>query len=712
MLSEVAVSAIKSTSARLFPSTVSTITPLEVERFDLDRIKDISEIVPNFYMPQYGSRMTSSIYVRGLGARIDQPVVALNVDNVPILNKNSYDFNLPDLSRIEMVRGAQSILYGRNSMGGVINLSTISPLSYSGVRAEAGYGSGNSWRVNAGVYSMVSSTVGIGVVGAYSSTDGFYRNLYTGSKVDDERQGLAKVKVSWRPGSRFVLENSAWTTITRQGGYPYQSVETGRIDHNDTCFYRRTSVIDGLTMRYYADKLSVSSITGFQFLSDNMTLDQDFLPEDYFTLTQRSHEWSLSQDFVVNGKAGSYSYLGGLFGFYKRNNMDAPVTFGDSGITHFIENGMNSASPVMKMRWDERSLLLDSRFRLPTWGWAVYHQSEYTIGRLTASLGLRLAFERVGIKYTSDVHSSLTIYNEAGSRPVPVRTVPVDVVLQDALHMTSLQLLPELKLRYDLLPELSAGIVVAKGHKSGGYNTQMFSDILQQAMMESMGRPVSYDVDRIISYKPEKSWNYELNLSSQLFGSRLKLDASVFYIDCRDQQMTVFPEGTTTGRVMTNAGRTRSMGAEVTGIYVPSDMFDFNLSYGMADARFRQYNNGIRDFRGNKVPYAPRHTLFGAGSWHKDFKARGFEGMDATLTLRGVGPIYWNEENDIKQSFYALLGLSVTFRTPVVDVELWGENLTGTKYSTFYFESVGNQFLQRGNPRRFGVTLRFDMDLK
>ena len=708
-LSEVSVSAIKSTSKEVFPSMVSLIGSEAIERYDLDRLKDISEIVPNFFMPQYGSRMTSSIYVRGLGTRIDQPVITLNVDNVPILNKNSYDFNLPDLCRIEMVRGAQSILYGRNTMGGVVNISTLSPLNYSGVRAEAEYASGNSWRVMAGAYGMVSGTVGLGVTGAYSSTDGFYRNLYTGRKVDNERQGLAKIKLSWRPSSRFILENSAWTTITRQGGYPYQSVETGRIDHNDTCFYKRTSVIDGLTMRHYGDNLSISSITGFQYLDDNMTLDQDFLPQDYFTLTQKSHEWSLSQDFVVKGSAGKYNYLGGLFGFYKRNKMDAPVTFGDYGITHLIEDGMNSVSPVMKMRWDERSLLLNSRFRLPSWGWAVYHQSEYSIDRFTASLGLRLAFEREEIDYLSDVNSSLTIYNEAGPRPIPVMQMPVNVSLTDKLHMTSLELLPELKLKYEFMPEFSAGFVIAKGHKSGGYNTQMFSDILQQAMMASMGRPVSYDVEKIISYKPEKSINYELNFASALFGQTLMLNASLFYIDCRDQQMTVFPEGSTTGRVMTNAGRTRNMGVELTGDYNPSPDWSFSASYGFTDARFREYNNGIVDCRGNQVPYAPRHTLFTSGTWHRSLSGKLLTGIDVTLTCRGIGKIYWNEENTIDQPFYALMGASVNLRTKLADIELWGENLTATKYSAFYFESIGHGFIQRGTPRRIGVTLRFNL---
>ena len=90
-----------------------------------------------------GSRMTSSIYVRGIGARIDQPVVGLNVDNVPFLNKDNYDFDMPDIARIEVIRGPQSTLYGRNTMGGLINIYTISPLNYQGSRVMAETGKGN-----------------------------------------------------------------------------------------------------------------------------------------------------------------------------------------------------------------------------------------------------------------------------------------------------------------------------------------------------------------------------------------------------------------------------------------------------------------------------------------------------------------------------------------------------------------------------------------
>ena len=130
-LSEVNVTAIKSTSVHSAESSsTSTITRSDVERLGIAAVRDASAVAPNFYIPDYGSRMTSTIYVRGIGARIDQPVVGMNVDNISIINKDNYDFDIPDIESIEIVRGPQSTLYGRNTMGGIVTILALSALRY------------------------------------------------------------------------------------------------------------------------------------------------------------------------------------------------------------------------------------------------------------------------------------------------------------------------------------------------------------------------------------------------------------------------------------------------------------------------------------------------------------------------------------------------------------------------------------------------------
>ena len=101
----VAPAAKQTFSLRRQPISSTVLSPAAIERERVLSVKDLSAVVPNFYQPDYGSRMTSSIYVRGFGARIDQPVVGVNVDEIPYLNKNSYDFDLFDIARIEVLRG-------------------------------------------------------------------------------------------------------------------------------------------------------------------------------------------------------------------------------------------------------------------------------------------------------------------------------------------------------------------------------------------------------------------------------------------------------------------------------------------------------------------------------------------------------------------------------------------------------------------------------
>ena len=110
VLQEVTVTAIKQSPLAQEATASSTIGEKQVERLDILSVRDAADIIPNFYVPDYGSRMTSSIYVRGLGARIDQPAIGLNVDNVPILNKDAFDFDIDDIVSIEMLRGPQSTL--------------------------------------------------------------------------------------------------------------------------------------------------------------------------------------------------------------------------------------------------------------------------------------------------------------------------------------------------------------------------------------------------------------------------------------------------------------------------------------------------------------------------------------------------------------------------------------------------------------------------
>lgn len=710
-IGEVNVTSIKQARSLLRqPVTVTTLRRADIERFNVNGMKGMSEIAPNFFMPDYGSRMTSSIYVRGIGARIDQGAVGLNVDNIPYLNKNAFDFDAMDIERIEVLRGPQSTLYGRNTIAGLINVYTLSPMNYQGLRATAEGATHSNYKLALSYFHRFSNKLGMSIGGMRSYRGGYFRNRFNDSRSDREHSYSARWKTVYRPTASLSLENVASFNLSRQNGYPYAYEATGEINYNDTCFYKRTTFTDGLTVTWGNDAFTLASITGFQYISDNMTLDQDFLPESYFTLMQKQHDRSVTQDFVARGKAGNYSWLGGVFGFYKYTDTHAPVIFKEDGINRLILGGVNSMLPPgMSLEYDGTDLLLGSRFRQPAKGVALYHQSSYDLDNFTFALGLRFDYEHTALKYHSYCDADFTMWNTRNpARPIPMgtRSVNIDDAARLSQHFT--QLLPKVSVTYNL-PHSAIFLSVSKGYKAGGFNTQMFSDFLQQRMMEEMGRPVEYDVSKMVTYRPEVSWNYELGGHFSVDHGRVNSSFALFLIDCRDQQLTVFPDGTTTGRVMANAGRTRSMGGEFTFNYTPTPRWNINLSYGYTHATFRRFSDGINDYKDKHVPYAPSNTLFLSAGYRQPVSLKWLEAVSLTADMRGTGSIYWDEANLYRQPFYTEFGASLRVEFPGVDLDIWGKNLTDRDFTTFRFESMGNSFFQHGLPARGGITLRLDL---
>lgn len=704
ILNDVEVVSVKKTKSNPL-EPVSVITESEIERLDINAVKNIGVIVPNFYMPDYGSRMTSSIYVRGLGARIDNPVVGLTVDNVPILNKDAFDMDVFDIDRVEAVRGSVGILSGRNSIGGQINITTLNPWRERGFRALVEYGKANTARAGVGVYGKLGSRVASSLTASYNHTDGFYRNNYNGKHVGTENAGSARWKLSWHPDhSRWSLMNVASVSAGKNDGYPYESLQTGEISYNDSTYYRRTTFTDGLTVSYTGKRIVATSVTSVQYVNDDMTLDQDFLPEDYFTLSQRRKEWAWTQDIFAKGVRGQYSWLMGAFGFYKGGNIHAPVNFKNTGLERLIEDNVNRLIPAgMQLRFDERNMLLDSNFKTRNGGFAIYHQSSVTFGKFIAQIGLRWDIEHIALDYRSDADAAMTMYRQLPTGAfIPLATQEMSVHDNGTLSKTYNQILPQASIGYNG-DTWQVSARVAKGYKAGGYNTQMFSDILQQQLMEQAGVEANYDIDKMLTYKPERAWTYELTGRYSEPKGRFSFEAVLFLMKIRDQQLTVFPDGNT-GRAMTNAGRTRSMGVEITTRFAPCDNFTLTGSYGFTNAVFTKYDNGQTDLKGNHLPYAPSNTMFIAAVY--SLPQIGNVTPSIQLDTRGAGKIYWDDENTVSQNFYATLGASVILDHKLGSLTLWGENLTSTKYNTFYFESIGHSFVQRARPITFGATLR------
>ena len=719
-LDEVTVSAVKQGNEEVEKQPTATLIDRKaIERNGVTGIKTASAMVPNLFIPDYGSRMTSSIYIRGIGARIDQPAVGLTIDNIPIMCKENYDLDLMDISRIEVLRGPQSAMYGRNTMGGVINVYTLSPLSYQGTRAIAEGASHGTWRAGVSHYHLfqgIHSDLGLAASASMQGTAGEFANQFNGHKCDWEKQGNARVKLLWTDHLFTIVSNTLSANFSRQGGYPYERVLTGTIAYNDTCFYRRTSVSDALSVQHRIESVDLNTVASYQYLDDNMTLDQDFTPLPYFTLTQARKEHAATLDVIgrsrwqINLSGGNYSWIGGLSAFYRHMTMNAPVDFYDTGIYELIEKNINQAVPSYPVAWDERHFCLGSHFTSPTWGAALYHSSEYTRGRLTLKASLRLDYEHATLNYNSVTHTG---YNIMHNGEVFAHH-PIDIDEHGKMSKHYFTVLPSLTASWDLKQHFSFAhtlhATISRGSKAGGYNTQMFSDVLQQSLMGKMGIGAAYDVNQVVGYKPESAWNFELGIHTRDMRQRARwtLDLNAFYTLCRDLQLTVFPEGNTTGRMMTNAGRSRNMGVEAALTWTPREQSGLTVTYGYTNAKFVKYNDGKSDYKGNYIPYVPTHTLHARAfnTWEVHSCGEWLTGVTLSANVQCAGRIYWNEANSLSQPLYALLGSELTLEGRHYSLELWGRNLTGTQYKTFYFVSMSREFLQRGHGRTLGATLR------
>ena len=706
------------------PLSSSVMNFAEIDRRGVETLHDLSLFTPNLYMPEYGSKMTSSIYIRGLGSRMDNAAVGIYADRMPLLNKNGFDADLWDITRIELLRGPQSTLYGRNTIGGIINIYTLSPMQYQGVKIALGYSSGNTYKAKASLYHKFSEKAAFSIGINYYSSDGFFKNTYDGSDCDWMEGGSARARVILRPNSKWTVDNLFSVSRVRQGGYAYSLYDSQEdkilpVAYNDMSGYERTMISNGLSIDFKSENLHFSSVTSWQYLDDCMTLDQDFTVKSMFTMKQAQNEHTFTQDFVLksNDSHKRWQHLTGATFFYKGMDMDAPVWLKEDGINELILNkindGIHTVMPFADLLFQENEIELSSFFKMPVYGIALYHQSEFVLGRFRLTAGLRLDYE----------HSSLDYANHGALHYRFTLTMPDYKLIETRLggkeKRDYIEPLPKLALSYSLPYGSNLYLSFSRGFKAGGYNTQMFSDILQNQVqsdiMADMGMggdhggslSTAYSVGEIISYRPEYSWNYELGGHFNFMDGRVKADAALFYINCTDQQITIFPNGETTGRMMTNAGKTRSLGAEVS-VTADFNGFETGLSYGYTDAEFTSYDNGVEDYGGRKVPYIPLNTLSAhAGySWYNIGGA--IDRLSVSVNYNGIGKIYWNEENTLCQPFYSMLGASVKVERKWAGLEFWAKNLTDTKYNLFYFVSVGNAFYAQGKPVQYGVNLYFN----
>lgn len=681
------------------PYSATTVSRVKMEHGHINSVKELSAMVPNFYQPDYGSRMTSSIYVRGYGSRIDQPVVGMNIDQIPVLNKNNYDFELFDIDKIQIIRGAQSTLFGRNTSGGAINITTLSPLNFQGKRLMVEYGNENNIRIKAAHYAAPSSDFGWSAGVYYNHSDGFFTNNYTGKECDGGDNASVRLRFQWLPANRWSIDNTFTVGYTDEGGWGYRLYDVTNdrlapINYNEECYYHRFNITNGLVVKRFFDNFTISSATGYQYTDDKMHIDNDFLADDYFVLEQAQHEHSLTQELVIKSREEkAFKWVTGLFGFYRHLQMKAPVNFREDGISGLIEQ-------YSGRRLKERDFTIYDNFTIPTWGVAGYAQLTYSIGDFDLNAGARINYEHSSMEYDS---RSLIHYTTKSNS---IFYSSLLTIFNGKANIDEHELLPSFSIVYKhKLGNIYAS--ASKGFKAGGFNTQLFSDILRNMMIAGIRqqKPVG-DVSTTI-YEPETSWNYEFGTHLSFFDGKLNISAAIFYIKCSDQQLTVFPKGGT-GRMMSNASESHSRGAEFAASW-RIGRFTIDGAWGYTRAKFDKYENNGENYSNNYLPFAPRQTAAVSVTYDIPVPSTFANKLIFNAGWNGTGRIYWNEANSLSQSSYELFSASLSWNKGAFGASVWGKNLLDKEYNTFYFNSINHDFFAQGKPLQFGASLYINL---
>jgi iron complex outermembrane receptor protein len=749
---------------RLQPISSSMYSSDDLNSLGARDLRELSAYTPNFTMPNYGSRYTSSIYVRGIGSRVNSPAVGIYVDGMPVLSKSAYNVHFYDLQRVDVLRGPQGTLYGLNTEGGLVRLYTVNPMNYQGTDVRVGFGSHSYQNFEVAHYNKVNERFAFSLAGFYNAQHGFFRNVTLGTRADKYKEAGGKLKLVFRPTERWDINFLADYQYVRQNGFPYGLLDddgnTEQPATNRQGNYRRNIFNTALDLKFRANAFDFTSTTSYQYLKDYMLMDIDYLPQDYMHMEQRQLQNGFTQEFALKSRepvGGFWHWTVGAFGGFQWLKTDAPVSFDEdfdnaraTNIQEAMYNAMVSAMTgrymaIPGMTADRARAMAEQTialaggvsvsadmqtvpglFHTPVANLGVYHESNFNITpRLTATLGLRYDYSHVKIDY--DTQAAMSV---SASVMGQQQTITISSLLNDRLHDDFNQLLPKFGLTYRV-DNLGSNVyaTVSKGYRAGGYNIQMFSDILEADLQNNANQRADYEVPhdkatyeaiaKTIAYKPETSWNYELGTHLNLFDNKVHFDFTAFFMQVRNQQLSVMAGDYGFGRMMVNAGKSESCGIEASlNGSAFDDRFSWALSYGYTHAVFKNYEDSITvdgqkqyvSYKDNRVPFVPEHTLGARADYRFAFAHRYFKGITLGANVSAQGKTYWDEANTLSQKFYAVLGAHALFDMGPVSLNVWARNLTNTHYNTFVVTTSASgstlNFAERGNPIQWGADLK------
>ena len=657
-MNEVVIDASK-TNQRIqkMPISVTAISAKKLETLKVDNLTNLNGFVPNLFMPEHGTRLNTDIYIRGVGVSKGEASVGVYVDDIPYFDSGTVNFELAEVRKIEVLRGPQGTLYGRNTMGGLIKVYTPEPKNKLGGALKFDYGNYNQIKTVGNVNVPVSNKLAFLVDGAYAHKDGFFTNKFDDSKADEMDTYSGRFKAIYKPSSKVKIRFVLGKENSDQSGFPYavynpETQTINDINYNDPSAYNRDFLSGGVFAGYKGSKFDVNISGSYQKLVDNYEIDQDFLPTSvYFIDMDRDNKAFVQEISLKSKKHSNIQWVAGLFSFQRRLYKDVLVDLTSShGTTELLKT------------YDQD---ID--------GGAVFGQIEIPFGKLNLTTGIRFDMEKSSMDYNYDLVSH-------------GRTIHRD----DFLHYLSYeQVLPKIGLSYAVKDNFNVYATINKGYKAGGFNAT-----------------IEREEDE--TYNPEYSWNYEAGLKSTWLDDKLTTNFSIFYIDWKDQQVVQsVPSGR--GIMVKNAGKSESKGAELESYYQFNKDFNIALALGYTQAKFIDYEkNATTDYSGNYIPLIPEYTLGVAANYKYRTTALGMKYIQFNTNYKYFGKHYWDVDNVSFQDAYGLLNANISAVFKKYSFGIWGKNLTDANYGRYYFtiSTLDKAYMEPSHPTQFGVFVK------
>ncbi len=703
------------------PTSIAVITPERIERENLITIQDVYNRTANL-AETYGS---SGFTIRGIsntgvGAGGQADTASVYVDGAPIPKWALYGgpTDMWDVQQVEVLRGPQSTIQGLNALAGGIVITSKDPsLDRWTGDARVLWSEHDDRTFSAAVGGpIVRDELGLRLSAERRADRGLIRNVTRGG-YDDELKSLnLRGKLKWTPSAIPGLEAVAsYNRVRRDGGYLYEYARTDVPDYYDhrisTGDQPSRGKIDSdlavFNISYpLTDSLKLSSVTSWNRSKVHSVIDTDGTPEDIQAIDNRYLYKTLTQELRLNYES---DWLSGLLGawYYRRTgaidqnsrvNIATPTATiagllqsrgFNAATSQFIANAYSAQLPVIPVAYsaeqpekvETMALFGDARFKLAD--------------RLTLIGGFRFDHERnrYAAETVAAFNGTLPDVNFMGTAYAPV----ISVINQGVLGLVSdassplasnsrtfNAFLPKAGISMDWTPDLTTAFTVQRAYRSGG----------------SSQNPARAE---LIPYDPEYSWNYEASLRSKWLDGRLTLNANLFYMEWKDQQVTAYFGLNAYDYNTVNAAGSHLYGFEVEANANVAKGVDLYASIGHVRTRFDDFTlptgaTSTVDLQGTQFPYAPRWTL--SGGANAQFGGGFTANVNAnyrTSVYTGVG----QDQSQYKVSARTLVNGKLGYETENWSLFLFARNIFDEKYKQYEYAAIHQAIL--GEPQTFGL---------